>query len=200
MAVRTPRLKIVRRLGTPLPGLTRKASDRKPAPPGQHGPSAARRRRSAYARALEEKQKLRLNHGVTEAQLRRYLERARAMAGVTGNNLRILLERRLDNVVFRLRLARTIPAARQLVSHGHVLVNGARVDRPSFEMSVGDLVALAPAARERMGDPADAGGLPVPAYLAVDAATGAGRMVRPPETGDLGVRVDAKMIVEFYAR
>lgn len=200
MPVRTPRLKIVRRLGTPLPGLTRKSADRRPSPPGQHGPTGARRRRSAYARALEEKQKLRLNHGVTEAQLRRYLERARGLAGETGTTLRILLERRLDNVVFRLRFARTIPAARQLVSHGHVLVNGARVDRPGFELSVGDLVALAPGARERLDGAPTAGGLPVPGYLAVDDVTGAGRMVRAPEPGDLGLRVDAGMIVEFYAR
>jgi small subunit ribosomal protein S4 len=200
MPVRTPRLKIVRRLGTPLPGLTRKSADRRPAPPGQHGATGARRRRSAYARALEEKQKLRLNHGVTETQLRRYLERARGLAGETGTTLRILLERRLDNVVFRLRLARTIPAARQLVSHGHVLVNGARVDRPGFELSAGDLVALAPGAQERLARAATAGGLPVPGYLAVDDVTGAGRMVRLPEPGDLGLRVDAQMIVEFYAR
>jgi small subunit ribosomal protein S4 len=198
MPVRTPRLKIVRRLGTPLPGLTRKAADRKPAPPGQHGATAGRRRRSAFARALEEKQKLRFNHGVTEAQLRRYLDRARRMDGVTGDNLRIVLERRLDNVVFRLGLARTNPAARQLVSHGHVLVNGARVDRPGFEVTVGDLVSLVPAARARL-QPGD-GGLPLPGYLAVDDASGAGRVVRLPGVGDLGLRVDAAMIVEFYAR
>lgn len=199
MPVRSPRLKIVRRLGTPLPGLTRKAADRKPAPPGQHGPNAGRRRRSAFARALEEKQKLRFNHGVTEAQLRRYLERARRLDGVTGDNLRILLEQRLDNVVFRLRFARTIPAARQLVSHGHVLVNGTRVDRPGFEVTVGDIVTLVPAARERLRA-GDAGGLPLPAYLAIDDASGTGRVVRLPEAGDLGLRVDAGMIVEFYAR
>lgn len=200
MPVRTPRLKIVRRLGTPLPGLTRKAADRKPAPPGQHGPAGSRRRRSAYARALAEKQKLRLNHGITETQLRRYLARARRMDGVTGATLRMLLECRLDSVVFRLRLARTIPAARQLVSHGHVLVNGSRVDRPGFEVAVGDEVTLTADARERLQPTTDAGGLPVPGYLAVDDATGTGRMVRLPQPGDLALQVDAGMIVEFYAR
>ena len=134
VAKRGPRLKAIRRLGTPLPGLTRKTADKKPYPPGQHGQGGApggrggRRKQSEYGRQLLEKQKLRLNYGVSERQLRNYMAQATRQGGKTGEALLALLERRLDNVVFRLGLAPTIPAARQLVGHGHVRVDGKRVD------------------------------------------------------------------------
>src|SRR5689334_25177303 len=154
MPVRRPRLKVLRRLGVQLPGLTRKDTGRRPHPPGQHGLPAAggrgRRKTSEYRRLLEEKQKVRFNYGITEAQLRKYLERAQRMPGKTGENLLALIERRLDNVVFRLGFTPTIPAARQLVSHGHVRVNGRRVDRVSYLVSPGDVVSLPPGrVRER---------------------------------------------------
>ena len=109
MPVRGPRLKIVRRFGTQLPGLTRKDGERRPYPPGQHGPASGQRRRKTtlFRRRLEEKQKVRFNYGVTERQLERYMARAVTMPGVTGHNLLALLERRLDNVVFRLGFAPT---------------------------------------------------------------------------------------------
>ena len=121
---RGPRLRITRRLGD-LPGLTRKAAKRSN-PPGQHG--SARRKRSEYAIRLEEKQKLRFNYGISERQLVRYVKKARAMEGSTGSNLLKLLESRLDNVCFRLGFGPTIPGARQLVNHGHVIVNGKPLD------------------------------------------------------------------------
>ncbi len=120
---RGPRLRVVRRLGD-LPGLTRKSA-RRSYPPGQHG--QARRKRSEYAIRLEEKQKLRYNYGVTEKQLLRYVRKARRATGSTGQALLELLEMRLDNTVFRLGMAGTIPGARQLVNHGHVTVNGREV-------------------------------------------------------------------------
>ena len=142
MAIRgRPRLKILRRLGVQLPGLTRKDGERRPTPPGQHGQTGGRRKKSLFRKRLEEKQKVRFNYGVTEGQMRRYMATANGMPGVTGHNFLALLERRLDNVVFRLGLAPTIPAARQLVSHGHVLVNGRRVDRPSFLTEAGMTVS-----------------------------------------------------------
>ncbi|MEM7770254.1 MAG: 30S ribosomal protein S4, partial [Cyanobacteria bacterium P01_A01_bin.37] len=113
---RGPRLRIVRRLGE-LPGLTRKAAKRA-YPPGQHG--QARRKRSEYAIRLEEKQKLRFNYGLTERQLLRYVKKARRAQGSTGQVVLQLLEMRLDNTIFRLGMAPTIPGARQLVNHGHI--------------------------------------------------------------------------------
>ncbi|MHB1225120.1 MAG: 30S ribosomal protein S4, partial [Gemmatimonadaceae bacterium] len=174
MSIRRPRLKILRRLATPLPGLTRKSAHPDALPPGASAATTAarsRRRPSAHRRRLEEKQKVRFNYGVTERQLRRSLEAARRMPGRTGENLLLLLERRLDNVVFRLGLAPTIPAARQLVGHGHVQVGGRRVDRPGYLLSVGETVSLGPAARRRPAllAPSEHGPmLRVPGYLQHD--------------------------------
>src|SRR5689334_23908358 len=176
MPVRRPRLKVLRRLGVQLPGLTRKDTGRRPHPPGQHGLPAAggrgRRKTSEYRRLLEEKQKVRFNYGITEAQLRKYLERAQRMPGKTGENLLALIERRLDNTVFRLGFAPTIPAARQLVSHGHVRVNGKKVDRASFLVEVGETISLPEGKiRERAGVLESVTRGPqvrIPGYLALD--------------------------------
>jgi ribosomal protein S4 len=125
------RVKVIRRLGTPLPGLTRKPADRRPYPPGVHG-ATARLRKSDYRSQLEEKQKVRFHYGVSETQLRRSLAKTADLKADRRRTRLELLERRLDNVVFRLGWAPTIPAARQLVTHGHVRVNGRQVDRPGY--------------------------------------------------------------------
>lgn len=195
MPVRTPRTKILRRLGTALPGLTRKSPGGRTNPPGQHGAATSRRRTSSYRRSLEEKQKVRFNYGVTERQMLRYLARARAMSGATGGNLLEFLERRLDSVVFRLGLAPTIPAARQLVSHGHVRVDGARVDRPAYEVSPGDSVTLA-AGAPRAPRPA----MRLPSFLAWDAPSETGRVLALPARSDASVLVDESLIIAYYTR
>lgn len=135
-----PRLKRMRALGTELPGLSPKKIERRPYPPGQHG--QARKKLTEFALRLQEKQKLRLNYGVTERQLRRLVQEAQTGKGATGHKLVELLERRLDNVVFRAGLARTIPAARQLVNHGHILVNGKRVDVASYRVSKSEVISV----------------------------------------------------------
>lgn len=135
-----PRVKVMRALGTELPGLSTKKIERRPYPPGQHG--QARKKHTEYALRLIEKQKVRANYGVTERQLRALMEEARASSGTTGHKLIELLERRLDNVVFRAGFARTIPSARQLVNHGHVLVNGRRVDIPSYRINKDQIVSI----------------------------------------------------------
>lgn len=199
-----PRLKKVRALGTPLPGLTRKSADRKPAPPGQHGPAkAARRKKSQYRILLEEKQKVRLNYGVSERQMRRYVEQARHSPDPTGEALLALLESRLDNVVFRMGLAPTIPSARQLVVHGHVRLNGRRVDRPGCLLEPGDQVELTPKARsipQVAGLLQDPRGPLVPEHLLVDRGNAVGRMVARPPRHAVSVVVREAAIVEFYAR
>lgn len=204
MSVHRPRLKVIRRLGTPLPGLTRKSAERRPQPPGAHGHTAARRRPTAYRRRLEEKQKVRFNYGVTERQLLRYLEQARAMPGRTGENLLALLERRLDNVVFRLGLAPTIPAARQLIVHGHVRVGARRVDRPAYRTSVGEEIALTERARRQLALVAHAEqsrSVATPRHLARDGADAfAGRVIALPTRADVSLLVRETMIVELYAR
>lgn len=199
-----PRLKKVRALGTPLPGLTRKSADGNPAPPGQHGPAkAARRKKSQYRLLLDEKQKVRFNYGVSERQMRRYMERARASDEPTGEALLAILESRLDNVVFRMGFAPTIPAARQLVVHGHVRVNGSRVDRPGYLLSPGDQVEptrkgkAIPQVAELLQGPRPP---LIPEHLLVDRGNAIGRMVARPPRHAVSVVVREAAIVEFYAR
>jgi len=195
MPRRGPRRRIVRRLGTPLPGLTRATAERRPVPPGVHGARPGRRI-TTHRRRLEEKQKVRFHYGVTERQLRACFTSSDDPLG--------RLERRLDNVVFRLGLAPTIPAARQLVVHGHILVNGRRVDRPGSLVDVGDVVSVTARGR-RIRDVAAsvAAGptVPLPRYLARDPTDPfTGRVVARPTRADVPIRVDEKAIVEYYAR
>lgn len=204
MPPRKPRLKVIRRLGTALPGLTRKQPEWKTYPPGQHGPGGKRRKASTYRTRLEEKQKLRWNYGISERQLRRYFEVASKEAGPTGENLLALLERRLDNVVFRLGIAPTIPAARQLVAHGHVRVNGKRLDRTSYLVEIGDTVTVSDKTRNNpavMQAVKRGPELRLPSYLALDPDDGfTGRVIGRPARTDVSLIVDEAAIVEFYAR
>jgi small subunit ribosomal protein S4 len=198
-------LKIIRRFGVQLPGLTRKGADKKPYPPGQHGQSkTGRRKTSEFRRLLEEKQKVRFNYGVSEGQLRRYLALARKLPGRTGDNLLGILERRLDNIVFRMGFAPTIPAARQLVSHGNVRVNGKKVDRPSYLTESGDEVSVAPKARERaqLIENVERGPqLRLPSYIALDPSDKfSGRVIGTPMKSDVPFPVNGSALVEFYAR
>src|SRR3954453_22487821 len=136
-----PKTKVSRRYGVPLFGSS-KALERKNYPPGQHGPRGSRRKQSDYAIALGEKQKLRYQYGLLERQFRRVFQSALRKRGVTGETLLQLLETRLDNVVFRLGLANTRSAARQLVSHGHVQVTAKNVNGASYNVKAGDEVTI----------------------------------------------------------
>src|SRR5574338_645251 len=136
-----PKTKISRRYGVPIFGSS-KALERKNYPPGIHGPRGSRRKQSDYAIALGEKQKLRFQYGLMETQFRRIFQVALRKRGVTGETLLQLLETRLDNVVFRLGLASTRSAARQMVSHGHVQVNGKNVNVSSFNVKAGDEITI----------------------------------------------------------
>lgn len=196
-----PRLRIVRRLDTDLPGLTRKSKEKRPYPPGQHGQSR-KKRPSAFGMQLSEKQKLCFNYGVSETQMRRLFAEARARKGVTGSHLLELLERRLDNVVFRAGLAPTIPAARQLVNHGHVRVDEHRVDIPSFRVPTGAVISLRPRSRDldivqkSLATPA----LPIPAWLEVDATQRVVKMTGAPQPDTVPFELDVQLVVEYYAR
>jgi small subunit ribosomal protein S4 len=193
---------VIRRFGTPLPGLTRKATERT-APPGMHG-QARKKQPSQYGRRLIEKQKLQFHYGITERQLRRYFEEAVRRRGVTGEQMLSLLERRLDNVVFRLGLAATIPAARQLVTHGHVRVGDRKVDRPAYLVEEGDRISLS--AKARAVEPLKAAveqgpSVRVPAYLERDTQDPfQGRVIGAPRRDDVPFIVDETAIIEFYAR
>lgn len=194
------RVRVARRLGEVLPGLTRKPIDRKPYPPGQHGP-IARQRKSEYRVRLEEKQKLRAHYGVNETQLRRYFAHAAHAHGDTGVLLLQALERRLDNVVFRAGFAPTIPAARQLVNHGHVEVNGRKVDIASYALKAGDVVRLRDERGRRLAKEAlEQRVWPVPSFLDVDDGELTARFLADPPREDVLVSVREHLIIEHYSR
>ncbi|MDX2243617.1 MAG: 30S ribosomal protein S4 [Leptolyngbyaceae cyanobacterium bins.302] len=196
---RGPRLRIVRRLGD-LPGLTRKSA-RRAYPPGQHG--QARKKRSEYAVRLEEKQKLRFNYGVTERQLLRYVRRARRAAGSTGQVLLQLLEMRLDNTVFRLGMAPTIPAARQLVNHGHVTVNGRVVDIPSYNCRPGDVIGVRDTDRSRKLVEANLqfpGLANLPSHLEFDKSKLVGKVNSIVDREWVALQINELLVVEYYSR
>jgi small subunit ribosomal protein S4 len=183
-----------------LPGLTRK-SPRKAYPPGQHG--QARRKRSEYAIRLEEKQKLRYNYGVSERQLLRYVRKARRASGSTGQVLLQTLEMRLDNTIFRLGMAPTIPAARQLVSHGHVTVNGHRVNIPSYQCRPGEVIGIRNTEKSRELVKANLqypGLANVPSHLELDKAQLTAKVNSVIEREWVALQINELLVVEFYSR
>jgi small subunit ribosomal protein S4 len=192
-------LRIVRRLGD-LPGLTRKAA-RRSYPPGQHG--QARRKRSEYAIRLEEKQKLRFNYGLSERQLLRYVRKARRASGSTGQVLLQYLEMRLDNTIFRLGMAPTIPAARQLVNHGHITVNGRVVDIASYQCRPGDEIGIRnrEKSREMVKTNLQYPGLAnVPSHLEFDKGNLTGKVNGVIEREWVALSINELLVVEFYSR
>lgn len=196
---RGPRLRVVRRLGD-LPGLTRKSAKRA-YPPGQHGQN--RKKRSEYAVRLEEKQKLRFNYGVTERQLLRYVRKARRAAGSTGQTLLQFLEMRLDNTVFRLGMAPTIPAARQLVNHGHVTVNGRVVDIASYQCRAGEEIGVRDSDRSRklVQENLQFPGLAnLPSHLEFDKNKMIGKVNGVIEREWIALQVNELLVVEYYSR
>ncbi len=197
---RGPRIKVCRSLGIILPGLTTKSTLVRPYPPGMHG-ARRRTRRSDYKDRLSEKQKLRFHFGVLEKQFKRYVAEAARQKGPTGANLLSLLESRLDNIVWRLGLARTIPAARQLVVHGHIYVNGTRVDRPSFRVKPGHEISVRPKSRKLaiVNDSVSNPSLRLAGYLSFDNKTLTGRMEALPTREDIPFDVDEQLVVEYYS-
>ncbi len=196
---RGPRLRIIRRLGD-LPGLTRKSA-RRAYPPGQHGQN--RKKRSEYAVRLEEKQKLRMNYGLTEKQMLRYVRRARRVTGSTGQVLLQLLEMRLDNTVFRLGMAPTIPAARQLVNHGHVTVNGRVVDIASYQCRPGETIGVKDreASRKLVQANLQYPGLAnLPSHLEFDKNKIVGKVNSLVEREWVALQVNELLVVEYYSR
>lgn len=197
-----PRAKISRRFGVSLFGPS-KAVERRNFPPGQHGVRAGRKKKSEYSVALGEKQKLRFQYGVLEKQFRGYYEEATRRRGITGQILLQLLELRLDNVVYRAGLANTRQAARQLVNHGHILVNGRSVDIPSYQVKPGDVIKVAakPSSQQlatRMTDLTQAA--PVADWLTADKDKLEVTVARVPERSDIDPLVNEQLIVELYSR
>lgn len=175
--------------------------ERRPYPPGQHG--RGRVKETEYLLQLQEKQKARHTYGVMEKQFRRYYEEAHRRSGKTGDNMLQLLESRLDNVVYRAGLARTRRMARQLVNHGHFLVNGKKVDVPSYQVSKWDIIDVRPKslsttpfiiAKETLGE------RPIPAWLQVVPSTLRILVHQLPERAQIDTPVTEQLIVEYYSK
>lgn len=197
-----PQTKVSRRYNTFLGG-SAKAFEKRPYPPGQHGPKGSRRKLSDYALALAEKQKLRHQYGVLERQFRRYFSVAISRRGVTGEILLQLLETRLDNVVQKMGFAKTLRAARQMVSHGHVVVNGHRTNASSMNLKAGDEVQVREAERsKRLAVKAadQTASQTVPDWLLVDAEKFSGKVVRIPTREEINPIVNEQLVVELYSR
>jgi small subunit ribosomal protein S4 len=195
-----PKIRLSRRLGMPLTPKAVSYFERRPYPPGEHG--RKRKQVSDYSTRLLEKQRLRAQYDISETQLRRAFDRAKRSGGKTGEALIQDLESRLDATVLRAGFARTIYQARQFVTHQHVLVNGRRVDRPSYRLQPGDFVQIAERSRTkepfqvaRSGAHADP-----PAYLSVQLADLVARVERTPAREEVPVVCEEQLVVEYYSR
>lgn len=200
-----PKAKVQRRFGEvliPRPKYAR-ILEKRSYPPGQHGKEKQFRsgRRSDYGTQLNEKQKLSFAYNIREGQLRNVFMKARQQPGNTGENLIALLERRLDNMVYRAGLAATIWAARQIVSHRHVLVNGERVNIPSYLVKPGDVISLTEKMRKNVhvAESIESTGA-VPDYLSLDKNAVSATLTRIPERRDIPLPVNEALVVEYYTR
>lgn len=192
-----PKVKLSRRVGVPIADIPKHTSKRNLTPPGMHGFRGRRLR--DYGVRLNEKQKLRFYYNVLEKQFRRYLDIAKRRKGNTGDNLLELLETRLDNVIRRLGWARSIWASRQIVVHGHVLVNGKKVDRPSFAVKVSDKITLKTGIQQLVRDNMESlPGHDTPGWLNFDPSTLTANIVTVPTPDQVPLEISMNLIIEFY--
>ncbi|MFD2670231.1 30S ribosomal protein S4 [Marinicrinis sediminis] len=193
-----PKFKLSRRLGISLSGTGKEL--KRPFPPGQHGPNQ-RKKISGYGLQLQEKQKLRHMYGLNEKQFRNLFDKASNMAGIAGENFMFLLESRLDNLVYRLGWSNSRAGARQLVAHGHVTVDGKKVDIASYSVQPGQVIGLRERSRNLtvVKEAVESRNF-TPAYLEVNDQALEGKYIRLPERSELAQEIDEKQIVEFYSR
>ena len=195
-----PKIKKARRLGIALTPKSEKYLERRPNPPGQHGPSRRRGKQSDYGRQLTEKQRLRYQYNLSEKQLRNVYEKAARRPGNAGEVMVQMLESRLDVVILRAGMARTIYQTRQMVSHGHYRVNGKKVDIPSYQLRIGDKITV----REKSKD-LDAFVLAqqvakTPEYVTANDKELTAELNRLPNRDEVPVVCEISSVVEFYAR
>jgi small subunit ribosomal protein S4 len=205
-----PSCRLCRREGTKLflkgtKCLTEKCPvERRTYPAGQHGQNQGRQRKtSEYAKQLREKQKVKRMYGLSERQFRNTFDTVTREPGVKGTNLLIALETRLDNIVYRMGFAASRKAARQLIGHGHVQVNGRRVDVPSYRVEPGEEVRVSPASREnvsvKLAQDSASRGAPV-SWLSIDQEKAAGRLVERPTRETIPINAQEQLIVELYSK
>lgn len=194
-----PKVKYSRKLGVALSSKAQRYMEKKNYGPGMHG-MKRRRRQSNYGRQLLEKQRLRFQYNVSERQLRNYYDKANRQKGNTGENLVRLLETRLDAFVMRSGFAPTIFAARQVVGHGHILVNGQRVNIPSYALRVNDVVEIKDKSKKMRIFNEPRGTTAVPAYISVDESGYKASLIAEPNRDEVPVICEVPLVVEFYSR
>lgn len=200
-----PKAKKMRRFGEMLIARPKYARilENRAFPPGQHGREKSFRsgRRSNFGLQLDEKQKLAFIYNIRERQMRNYYKKADTMPGTTGSSLLMLLERRLDNIVYKAGFGATIWAARQLVVHGHITVNGTRLDLPSYQVSPGDVIEVGERMRKNVHIEEWVEQISAyPPYLDVSKKDFKATFTRNPEEGEVQVPVDIQLVVEYYNR
>ncbi len=193
--------KLSRSAGVALSGHPKAAKTKRNYPPGQHG--QARKKLSEYALQLAEKQKVRRTYGLLEKQFRRVYDKAVAKPGVTGTVMLQMLESRADNILFRSGLVVTRPQARQLIAHGHILVNGQKMDIPSYQMKPGDIITIREKSHQlfkNLQETNPYGAPVVPHWLEVDAGNLVVKYSNVPERQDIDPTFNENLIIEFYSR
>lgn len=195
-----PKTKIARKFGEPIYGVD-KTLEKKNYPPGQHGLNRKRKKVSEYGTQLSEKQKAKYTYGLLEKQFHKTFDEAARMGGIHGENLLKLLESRLDNVVYRLGLGPTRAAARQLVSHRHITVNGSVVNIPSYSLKAGDVVAVREKSKslEVIGESLSTRRNRY-SWLEWDSASMTGKFLQRPEREDIPENIKEQLIVELYSK
>lgn len=175
------------------------AMDRRPTPPGQHGLS--RRKASEYGIQLREKQKVRKSYGILEKQFHHYYERAEKMKGVVGENMLALIEKRLDNVIYRMGIGASRAQSRQIVNHGHVTVNGKTVDIPSYQVKVGDIIAIKENKKNKAIFTAlkDAK-ITMPKWVEFSTDKLSGKIIAEPQRDDIDLGINEQLIIEKYSK
>ncbi len=199
-----PKNKIARRFGVNLGLKTNaaKVARRLTQPPGAHGPNKRRRTRSSFGKQLDEKQKAKFMYGIRERQFRSYVEEANRREGDSGVNLHQLLESRFDNVIYRMGIATTRAQARQFVNHGMFVINGKKMDIPSYQVKVGDEVSLKENKKQKVafeGLTERLSNAQPPSWVSVDPSHQSGKVISTPTKDDVESVFDVKLIIEYYA-
>jgi len=195
-----PKVKLSRKLGIELTQKAHKYSSRKPYPPGQHGAAKRRIKQSDYGKQLIEKQRLKLQYNISESQMRNYFKKATRLVGNTGDILVRLMESRLDAFIYRAGLTRSIYAARQLVSHGHININGKRVNVPSCQLKANDLVTIKEKTRKNDNIQDSIRSAAPPPYIELSKADFSAKYLYLPPREEIGVVCDVPLVVEYYSR
>ncbi|MFC2131536.1 30S ribosomal protein S4 [Bacteroidota bacterium] len=195
-----PKVRLSRKLGIELTQKAAKVTAKKPYGPGQHGASKRRPKMSDYGRQLIEKQKLKLQYNVSEKQMRNYYKKSTQLTGNTGEILVQQLETRLDALVYRSGLARTIYMARQLVGHRHITVNGKRVSIPSYQIKVNDLIAIKPKTRKNEVIKDSIRSTAPPDYIEMSKADFSAKLLHLPSREEIPVICEVSLVVEHYSR